>query len=119
MLRHIRWDEVEAEKLNPLLERRFVSGEHMTMARFRLQQGCLIPQHSHHNEQFTFVVEGALKLIFPEREVVVRTGEICCIPPHLPHAAEAVEDCNVIDVFSPPRADWTARDDAYLRTPQK
>ena len=119
MLKHIRWDEIEVEKLNPLLERRFISGEHLTLARFRLGKGCQIPQHSHHNEQFTFVVEGALKLIFPEREVVVRSGEVCCIPPNLPHAAEAVENCNVIDVFSPPRADWTAHDDAYLRTAQK
>lgn len=119
MLKHIRWDEIETEKLNPLLERRFVSGENITFARFHLGKGCTIPQHSHVNEQFTFVVEGALKLIFPERDVVVRTGEMCCIPPHLPHAAEAVEECTVIDVFSPPRADWTARDDAYLRTAQK
>src|ERR1700752_1736773 len=119
MLRHIRWDEIEVEKLNPLLERRFISGEHLTLAPFRLGKRCQIPQHSHHNEQFTFVVEGALKLIFPEREVVVRTGEVLCIPPNLPHAAEAVEDCKVIDVFSPPRADWTAKDDAYLRNAQK
>ncbi len=119
MLKHIHWEEIEAEKLNPLLERRFISGEYLTLARFHLGKGCLIPQHSHHNEQFTFVVEGALKLIFPEREVVVRSGEVCCIPPHLPHAAEAVEECSVIDVFSPPRADWIARDDAYLRTAPK
>jgi hypothetical protein len=28
---------------------------------------------------------------------------------------EALEDTLVMDVFSPPRADWIAGDDAYLR----
>jgi quercetin dioxygenase-like cupin family protein len=32
-----------------------------------------------------------------------------------PHSAEALEDCQVMDVFSPVRDDWRRGDDAYLR----
>ena len=49
------------------------------------------------------------------REVVVRAGESLWIPPNAPHSAEALEDTVDIDVFSPPRTDWQAKDDAYLR----
>jgi hypothetical protein len=33
----------------------------------------------------------------------------------VPHAAEALEDTRVLDVFSPPREDWINRTDEYLR----
>jgi quercetin dioxygenase-like cupin family protein len=114
-MKHIRWDEVEREQLNPLLERQYVSGDNITMARFLLRKGAVVPRHSHENEQLTYVIEGALKFITDEGEVVVRTGEVLCIPPKLAHHVETLEDTQVVDVFSPPRADWDARDDAYLR----
>jgi quercetin dioxygenase-like cupin family protein len=60
-------------------------------------------------------MEGALKFFLPDREVVARAGEVLCIPPRVPHEAEALEDSIDIDVFSPARADWAAKDDAYLR----
>lgn len=85
------------------------------MARFLLRKGCLIAQHSHHNEQVTTVLEGALKLAFPGQEVVARSGEVVCIPANLPHSAEALEDTQVLDVFTPTRADWERKEDGYLR----
>jgi unsaturated pyranuronate lyase len=33
----------------------------------------------------------------------------------VPHAAQALEDTRVLDVFSPPREDWINRTDSYLR----
>ena len=35
---------------------------------------------------------------------------------NLPHRASATEDTLGVDVFNPPRADWLAGTDAYLRT---
>ncbi len=119
MERHIRWSDIKPEALNPLLERQFVTAESVTLARFRLGKGVVIPEHSHLNEQLTSVLQGALKFNFSGREVVVRAGEVVCIPPNQPHAAEAVEDTLVLDVFSPPRADWLQGDDAYLRGGKK
>ena len=85
------------------------------MARFLLRKGCHIAQHCHHNEQVTTVLEGALKLIFPGQEVVAHSGEVVCIPSNVPHSAEALEDTQVLDVFTPTRTDWENKDDAYLR----
>jgi len=47
--------------------------------------------------------------------VVVRAGEVLCIPPHMPHEAWALEDTVDLDVFDPPREDWLNKTDDYLR----
>jgi unsaturated pyranuronate lyase len=117
-LLHVSWDNVTVEPMSPLLRRQFVSGDQLTVARVQLKKGAVVARHSHHHEQATCVLEGALRLRFPDREVTLRPGEILCIPANLPHEAEAPEDCVVLDIFSPPRADWLAKQDAYLRTVQ-
>jgi hypothetical protein len=43
---------------------------------------------------------------------------VLCIPPNLPHSAEALEDTVDLDIFTPPREDWIAKTDEYLRRPQ-
>lgn len=114
-LKHERWDAIELETLNPLIQRHFVVGSDVMLARILLKKGAIVPMHSHHNEQVTWVMEGALKFTIDGREVVVRAGEVLCIPPHMPHAAEALEDTVDIDIFNPPRADWIGKTDDYLR----
>lgn len=116
--RHYRWDDLPKEKLNDLLDRRLITGERMMLAHVYLKKGCLVPRHSHENEQLTYVLEGALHFWLGEdenEEVVVRAGEVLAIPSHLPHKALALEDTLDVDVFSPPRQDWLSGTDAYLR----
>ena len=115
MLKHIRWNDVEKEKLNPLLDRQMITGDELMLARILLKKGCVVPEHSHMNEQLTYVVEGALKFWIDGKEIVVRTGEVLCIPSHMPHKAEALEDTVDVDVFYPPRQDWLNKTDGYLR----
>ena len=114
-LKYIPWNAVELEDLNPLLQRQFVVGQEMMLARVLLKQGCVVPEHSHHNEQITYVLEGALKFWIDGRVIVVNSGEVLTIPPHMPHKAEALTDTVDLDVFSPPRADWINKTDKYLR----
>jgi quercetin dioxygenase-like cupin family protein len=113
--KHIRWDEVERETLNPLLERQYITAGNLTLARFLLRKGAVVPMHHHRNEQLTYVVEGALKFFLEGRELVVSSGEVLCIPPDAPHGVEALQDTSVVDIFWPVREDWISHDDAYLR----
>jgi quercetin dioxygenase-like cupin family protein len=115
MLKHIAWKNVEQEQLNPLLDRQMITGEQLMLARVLLKKGCVVPEHSHVNEQLTYILEGALKFWIDGKEIVVRAGEVLCIPPNMPHKAEAVEDTVDLDVFYPPRQDWLNKSDAYLR----
>ena len=114
-LQHVPWRTIPLEALNPLLQRQFVVGQEIMLARVLLKKGCIVPEHSHHNEQLTYVLDGALKFWIDGREIVVHAGEVLCIPAHMPHKAEALEDTVDLDVFNPPRADWINRTDQYLR----
>ncbi len=114
-LRHIPWSSVPVEELNPLLSRHFVVGQNVMLARVLLKKGSIVPEHRHHNEQITYVLEGALKFWIDGKEIVVNTGEVLTIPPNMPHRAEALADTVDLDIFNPPRADWMNKTDAYLR----
>jgi quercetin dioxygenase-like cupin family protein len=114
-LQHIRLQDMPVEHLNPLIARQFVSGERSMLARIILRKGSIVPNHSHDNEQITYVLEGVLKFIIQDKEIIVRSGEILIIPSNLPHSAEALEDTVDLDIFCPPRADWISGTDAYLR----
>jgi len=112
------WSDMPREELNPLLGRRFVAGEHAMLAQIYLAKGCIVPKHSHENEQITWVVEGLMRLKLGEdgeQVVELGPGDVLHIPPHVPHEAEALEDTLDVDVFSPPRSDWIDGTDAYLR----
>lgn len=114
-LQFIPWHTIPLEDLNPLLQRQFVVGQEIMLARVLLKKGCIVPEHSHHNEQVTYILDGALKFWIDGREIVVHAGEVLCIPANMPHKAEALEDTVDLDVFNPPRADWINRTDQYLR----
>ena len=113
--KYVPWDTVPLEDLNPLLQRQMVWGQEIMVARVLLKRGCIVPEHSHHNEQLTCILEGALKFWIDGKEIVVHTGETLCIPSNMPHKAEALEDTVDLDVFCPPRADWINKTDQYLR----
>ena len=114
-LQYIPWHTIPLEDLNPLLQRQFVVGQEIMLARVLLKKGCIVPLHSHHNEQLTYIVEGALKFYIDGQEIVVNAGEVLCIPANMPHKAEALADTVDLDVFTPPRADWINKTDEYLR----
>lgn len=114
-LQYIPWHTIPLEDLNPLLQRQFVVGQDIMLARVLLKKGCVVPEHSHHNEQLTYILDGALKFWIDGKEIVVHSGEVLCIPANMPHKAEAMEDTVDLDVFNPPRADWINRTDQYLR----
>jgi quercetin dioxygenase-like cupin family protein len=114
-LKYVPWSSIDLEDLNPLLQRQFVVGHDIMVARVLMKKGCIIPLHSHHNEQFTYILEGALKFWVDGKVIVVNAGEVLTIPPHMPHKAEALVDTVDLDVFNPPRADWINKTDHYLR----
>jgi quercetin dioxygenase-like cupin family protein len=116
MLKYTRWQDVELEQLNPLLQRQHVVGESVMVARILMKKGSIVPLHSHMNEQITYVLDGALQFRLDGREIVVRSGEVLCIPPNMPHEALALEDTVDLDIFNPPREDWINKTDSYLRT---
>jgi unsaturated pyranuronate lyase len=115
------WNTMPREELKPKLGRRLVTGEKVMVAQIFLDEGCIVPKHSHENEQITWVLDGLLRFklgVDGEQVVELGPGGVLHIPSGLPHEAEALEDTFEVDVFSPPRADWLDGSDSYLRSSQ-
>jgi quercetin dioxygenase-like cupin family protein len=106
------------DQLSDTIGRRLITGQDMMLAHVYLKKGAIVPRHQHINEQITYILEGALRFHLGDdasEEVIVRAGEVLCIPSNVWHQAEALEDTLDVDVFSPPRQDWLDGSDAYLR----
>jgi len=115
---HYRWKDLPAEPMKGTITRKLITSERMMIAHVFLKKGDDVPQHSHENEQLTYILEGSLHFWLGdkgERELTVRAGEVLVIPSYLPHRALALEDTLDVDVFNPPRQDWLDGSDAYLR----
>ena len=114
-MRHLNWNRIEEEQLNPLLGRKVVHGAHITVARIRLRKFAVVPMHSHANEQITMLESGSLRFVLDGEELHLGPGDVLEIPPHAPHSVEALEDSLAVDLFSPIREDWIRGEDRYLR----
>ena len=120
-VRHEKWEAITREEVTDDIARRLFTGERMMLAQVYLDEGAIVPWHSHENEQLTWVLEGALRFWLGEegtpelREIVVEAGDVLFIPSNVPHKAEALVDTLDVDVFSPPRQDWLDGTDSYFR----
>src|ERR1700733_7136190 len=75
-VKYVAWGSIPLGDLNPRLQRPFVVGDQIMVARVLLKKGCVVPEHSHINEQFTYILEGALKFWIDGKEIVVNAGEV-------------------------------------------
>ncbi|HZE69319.1 MAG TPA: cupin domain-containing protein, partial [Pyrinomonadaceae bacterium] len=113
-----RWNDMPKEKVSDVLDRRLITGDKVMLTHVYLKKGAIVPQHNHHNEQITYILEGGLRFWIGEDEsevIDVRAGEVLHIPSLVKHKAEALEDTVDVDIFSPPRQDWLDKTDDYLR----
>jgi quercetin dioxygenase-like cupin family protein len=116
-VRLFTWEDMPRERVTDALSRRLITGERMMLAQVYLDKGCIVPRHSHENEQLTYILEGSLRFWIGEdgeEELVIRAGQVLHIPSNVPHMAEALEDTLDVDVFSPPRQDWLDGTDTYF-----
>ena len=77
---HYRWEDLPREELNPLIGRRYISGDSMMIAHIYLAKGAIVPKHEHVNEQITYVIEGRMRFSLGEDDSQhVEVGpEKCC-----------------------------------------
>src|SRR5438094_721673 len=113
-----RWDDLPREQLHERLSRRLVTGDRMMLAHVYLKKGCVVPRHSHENEQLTYILEGGLRFWIGEEgsEVIdVMAGEVLHIPSHVLNKVEPFADKLTGNASTLPRQDWLDKTDDYLR----
>ncbi len=95
-----------AREIIPGYSAKFLHGQQSTLAFWNIVKGSPMPRHQHPHEQLTYVAEGVIEMTIGEETFVFTKGMCHVIPPDTPHSAVALEDCKVIDAFSPARDDY-------------
>ncbi len=80
---------------------RLVSGTNITFLNCEFEKGAIVEEHSHENEQISYVVQGVLKGTVGNQEYLLRKGDAILIPPNIPHHWEALEKTTTLEIFSP------------------
>jgi quercetin dioxygenase-like cupin family protein len=93
------WDRIAARSLH---------GERLTLSVVELDPGAVVAEHAHENEQLGLVLRGSMSFRVGDERRELGPGGTWRIPSNTPHEATAgPEGAVVIDVFSPPRGDWS------------
>lgn len=104
-----RVKEAKPVEVMPGVIRLLIShGERAMAVRFDLAKGSSVPNHTHPHEQLGFLTTGSLQMTIGEETRLLEPGDSYAIPPHVLHGAKAVENCVVVDIFSPVREDYLA-----------
>ena len=85
---------------------KFVHTESTTLSFWDIEAGHDLPEHSHHHEQTTLVLEGTFQLTLDGEVFTLETNQLVNIPSNSVHSGTAVSDCKVMDVFCPVREDY-------------
>jgi quercetin dioxygenase-like cupin family protein len=100
-------DKVEPVEMLPGIYRRTLSyGDKAMMTHFTLEQGAVVPAHSHPHDQLSFVIEGEVEFTVTGEKVTLRPGDSLLSPGNVEHGAKAIRRTIIVDVFAPPREDY-------------
>lgn len=88
------------------LKGKIVHTKSQTYAFWEIEQGTLLPEHKHINEQVSIVTNGELELTIDGEVTLLKKGEMLLIPPNASHSAKAITKVELIDVFTPIREDF-------------
>lgn len=73
------------------------------------EKGVIDPEHTHHDhETVAYLIRGRLRLVIGGEEFIAEPGTSWIHPRGVPHFSEALEDCEQIEVKSPPKKTWTS-----------
>lgn len=78
----------------------------MTLVLWHIESGSVLPEHSHPNEQITYLLSGAFEMTVGGETKVCEAGSMVTIPPNILHYGEALSPVVLFDVFRPAREDF-------------
>ena len=78
----------------------------MTFMYWTVEEGAVMPEHSHMHEQVANVLLGKFELTVDGETKLLEPGTVAVIPPHVRHGGRAITQCELLDVFLPEREDY-------------
>jgi quercetin dioxygenase-like cupin family protein len=76
------------------------------LVRHLMEKGWIGARHSHPHEQLVYVVRGHIQFTGGDKTFDARAGDSFVVPGGIEHQAAAVEESEVLDVFTPVRKDY-------------
>jgi quercetin dioxygenase-like cupin family protein len=80
--------------------------DELMLVRHLMEKGWTGARHSHPHEQLVYVVRGHIHFHGGDTSFDARTGDSFVVPGGMEHQARAVEESEVLDVFTPVREDY-------------
>ncbi|GAC1645255.1 MAG: hypothetical protein NVS9B15_02770 [Acidobacteriaceae bacterium] len=91
----------------PWLKRQVMSySSAMMLVRHTMVKGWVGTRHRHPHEQLVYIVRGRIRFEHPGGTFEIGPGDSFLVPGGVDHQASAVEDSEVLDVFTPMREDY-------------
>ncbi len=98
----------KAEAVKGVTRQVIPCGDRMMPVLFEFEPNSSVPEHSHPEEQVGIVLRGRTEFTVEGKVVVAKEGDVYWFPPNVKHGAKVgAEGGLFLDVFSPPRKDFT------------
>lgn len=111
----ICWDDLSVNEVAPGVRIRAPYGENLMLSYLEMDEGAVVPLHTHPHEQGGILMSGRMELTIGTETRTVEPGAAYIIPANVPHRAAAVGGpVKVLDVFSPVREDYAELGNRYI-----
>ena len=103
----VRNSDTATRTIEPGLSRKVLAyNDKLFLAEHRMDKGWAGALHRHPHEQIVYIVSGRIRVTCEGKTFDLRAGDTFLVRGGVEHAAAAVEDSLVIDVFTPCREDF-------------
>ncbi len=99
-------DVPPVEALPKIFRKTLAFNPDVMLCHFTLLQGADIPLHNHIHSQIGYVLRGQVKFTTEEEEFIARKGDSYVFNSLQKHGAYAIEDTELIEIFSPCREEY-------------
>jgi quercetin dioxygenase-like cupin family protein len=89
-----------------MLRRTLTDGERLMLIEGTMDEGSVVPMHTHPHEQTGYLVLGRMLFEIGEETRELKAGDCWLVPSNVPHKVTALAPCVFVDVFSPPREEY-------------
>ncbi len=98
--------DIEEKEIVPGYRAKFVHSDNMTQAHWDIDDGAILPEHSHPHEQVSTMQEGEFEITIDGESRVLKKDDFVIIKPNVKHSGKALTKCKLLDVFYPCREEY-------------
>jgi gluconolactonase len=103
-------NDVQFTELQPGANSRLIGGHGAQLSFLRMDPGMEFAAHVHPEEQLMCVLRGSMDELILDGSAPMKTDDLLYLPAPMVHGGKVGDrGCDVLDVFFPPRPDYTAK----------